>query len=333
MTIRVGQISRFDPIPDGPRTPSLYYAYDDVDSLYPERPQFNWQELRGTGTHVTYRRDSSVTVDLPFTFNYYGHSYHQISICNNGFIVPGASSYCVRDNARLPAGAGVPMLAVNWDAIAPMLGNGVWYQNDPAGHRFIVEWDSMVYRTAADKFEKFEIVIYDSTVSAHWGQSVFQFQYLTANLYQSSTVGIQDQSLDIGITALYSTHYDRASAHIAPGRAIKFTTNAPYAALAEPKTGSAAVMPRFAFSVKPNPFRDASSIRLSLPIRTAVDLRIYDASGRTVRDLATGIFPAGQSQFSWDGRDRNSRTLPAGIYFCRVVAGATARTLPIVLTR
>ena len=136
--------------------------------------------------------------------------------------------------------------------------------HDPAEHRFIVEWDSMVYRTASDKFETFEIIIYDLTVRAHWGQSVFEFQYLTANLYSSSTIGIQDQSLDIGLTALYNGHYDRAAAHIAPEHAIRFTTNAPFSALAETKKLVGHERPTFSLAVLPNPVSSNAVIRLQV---------------------------------------------------------------------
>lgn len=332
-SVRIGEIGRNDPMSDGPRTPPLYWAYDETDSVYAEHPEFDWVELRGSGTHIAYRRDSSAIVNLPFTFDYYGQPFTQVSICNNGFIVPGASSYSVRDNVRLPAGGGVPLLAANWDAIAPILGNGVWYRHDPAEHRFVVEWDSVVYRTASDKFEKFEIIIYDSTVRAHWDQSVFEFRYLTANLYTSSTIGIQDPSLDIGMTALYSGHYDRAAAHIAPERAIRFTANAPFAALSEPRSASAQLPAGFSASVAPNPFRDASTLKLGLPARTAADLSIYDVTGRAVRNLATGTFAAGRWSFSWDGRDCDSRLLPAGIYFWRVKTGGAVHSFPVILAR
>lgn len=329
--IRVGRVGRNDPIADGPRTPSLYYAYDDVDSAYPERPQFVWQELRDIGTHVTFRRDSSVVIDLPFTFNYYGQTYRQVSICNNGFIVPGASSYCVRDNVSLPAGAGVPMLAVNWDGFAPMLGHGVWYQHDSAAHRFIVEWDSMVYRTESDKFETFEAIIYDSTVLAHWGCSVFMFQYLTDNLYLSSTCGMQDPSHSIGITSVYNNRYDRAAAYLAPGRAIKFTTNAPFAALAEKKTLPAHGPSGFSLAVLPNPAGANALVQFSQPEPARVSVEIYDASGRLVRTLASRFQPAGTSRFAWNGLDRSGRRLPQGIYICRACAGTSTLSIPVVL--
>lgn len=329
--VRVGQYSARDPQSDGPRTPPLYWAYDESDSIYVEHPAFDWVELRGSGTHITYRRDSSAVVNLPFTFNYYGQPFTQVSICNNGFIIPGASSYCVRDNVSLPAGSGVPMLAANWDAIAPILGNGVWYRHDPAEHRFIVEWDSVVYRTASDKFEKFEIVVYDSTVRAHWGQSVFEFRYLTANLYSSSTIGIQDQSLDIGLSALYSGHYDRAAAHIAPERAIRFTTNAPFTALSETKKLVGLDQPRLSLAVIPNPVSSNAIIRLSLPEPTRVRVEIYDASGRLMSTLANRFQPVGTSRFAWNGLDRSGRRLPQGIYICRAVTGASALSVPVVL--
>ncbi|MEO0078353.1 MAG: C25 family cysteine peptidase [candidate division WOR-3 bacterium] len=55
--LSVGVVRSFDPIPDGPRQPALYYAYDDADSAYTEAPDFNWVEIRGLGTRLTLSDD------------------------------------------------------------------------------------------------------------------------------------------------------------------------------------------------------------------------------------------------------------------------------------
>ncbi len=53
-------------------------------------------------------------------------------------------------------------------------------------------------------------------------------------------------------------------------------------------------------------------------------LAIYDASGRRVRALVSGLEPAGEHALLWDLRDDSGRTLGAGLYFVQLkVAGHT----------
>ncbi|MGQ9708764.1 MAG: C25 family cysteine peptidase, partial [bacterium] len=60
--ITVGEFRAIDPIPDGPRQPALYWAYDDVDSGYSQHPLFNWIEIRDIGTRLVYPQNDSVKV-------------------------------------------------------------------------------------------------------------------------------------------------------------------------------------------------------------------------------------------------------------------------------
>ncbi len=70
---------------------------------------------------------------------------------------------------------------------------------------------------------------------------------------------------------------------------------------------------RAELSAAPNPF--ANSLRITLPVAAGTSavrgrLRIYDAQGRMVRELA----PVGPS-LEWDGRDAGGARVAAGVYF------------------
>jgi hypothetical protein len=72
-------------------------------------------------------------------------------------------------------------------------------------------------------------------------------------------------------------------------------------------------------SVRPNPFTRSASIRLTLPERSPVGLRIVDVAGRTVRTLLDDSEQtAGNHGYEWDGRDDNGRAVASGIYFCHM---------------
>lgn len=52
-----------------------------------------------------------------------------------------------------------------------------------------------------------------------------------------------------------------------------------------------------------------------------VDVVIHDSAGRLVRLERLGPPPAGVHGWTWDGRDSGGRSLAAGAYFVRLLAG------------
>ena len=71
----------------------------------------------------------------------------------------------------------------------------------------------------------------------------------------------------------------------------------------------------------PNPANPFSTISFELPTATRVALRLYDAGGRLVRELADADMAAGQHAFRWDGRDRRGLEAATGVYYYRLTAG------------
>lgn len=84
----------------------------------------------------------------------------------------------------------------------------------------------------------------------------------------------------------------------------------------------------------PDPGRKDFRIDYTLPISTDVTVIIYDALGRAVRALQVlRACPAGTHRIVWNGMDQHGRPVPAGIYFCRLETGPTARTRKIAVLR
>ncbi|MFO7651238.1 MAG: S8 family serine peptidase [bacterium] len=336
--IEVGRLTAVDPIPDGPRTPALYYAYDNADSTYDEAPDFSWVEIRNLGTRLTLTDDQTVTVPLPTGFGpwvFYGQAYTQVAICGNGWIAPGTTTTSAYTNTALPTTTvAVPAVFINWDDLYPPTGGGVWWYHDAANHRFIVEWDSVAYYSARTTFDKNQVIIYDTTMAALDGNNEIVFQYLTANQTNSATVGEQDPTRAIAIQALYNGAYHRASAAIEAGRAIKFTTDGPVTGVAEPP--SAARVGRLSLAPSANPFVNSVSLRYTLPATTPVKLVVYDATGRVVRELVdTGSDeqPAGSYTIRWNGTDAAGRRLAAGVYLYRLETAVGNIARKAVLSR
>ena len=85
--------------------------------------------------------------------------------------------------------------------------------------------------------------------------------------------------------------------------------------------------PAFAFRNWPNPFHAASNttIVLSLPQTAgAIEIAIFDAAGRKVRELYSGQAQEQAFRFVWDGRSNDGGRVSAGVYFCRVTIGSVA---------
>ncbi len=83
----------------------------------------------------------------------------------------------------------------------------------------------------------------------------------------------------------------------------------------------------------PNPFSESTTLRFRLSDPGAVELRIVDVTGRSVRLLSESRFPAGYSELRWDGRDGRGRQMAAGVYFARLQAGAEISSRRIILAR
>jgi hypothetical protein len=72
----------------------------------------------------------------------------------------------------------------------------------------------------------------------------------------------------------------------------------------------------------PNPFNPLTKITYALDQPAEVVLRILDARGREVAVLREGRQQVGRHAVEWDGRDMRGRSLPSGMYFCRLEAGS-----------
>jgi FlgD Ig-like domain len=74
---------------------------------------------------------------------------------------------------------------------------------------------------------------------------------------------------------------------------------------------------------RPNPMREATTIRYALPRAGGVQLTIHDSQGRLVRTLVTGEHAAGWNEAHWDGTDASGRRVAGGLYFYRLESEGT----------
>lgn len=82
----------------------------------------------------------------------------------------------------------------------------------------------------------------------------------------------------------------------------------------------------------PNPGSGPRVMRFGLPTSAAVSLRVFDAAGRQVRQLENSTMPAGEYRTTWDLRDSDGETVPAGIYFVRLTLGQQVFSRTVTVT-
>jgi len=85
--------------------------------------------------------------------------------------------------------------------------------------------------------------------------------------------------------------------------------------------------------VSPNPSHGDVTIAFSLAQAGEASVQIYDVAGRSVRNLASGMLPAGPRTIRWDRRTSAGVLARPGLYFCEVRAYACTSVSRIVLVR
>lgn len=78
----------------------------------------------------------------------------------------------------------------------------------------------------------------------------------------------------------------------------------------------------------PNPFNPSTVIRFSLPQESEISLRVYDISGRMVRELASGKYSAGSYSVTFSGHG-----LASGMYFYRLESAEYNATMKMILLK
>ncbi|MBU0690377.1 hypothetical protein KKC97_03625 [bacterium] len=241
--ITIGSISSTSP--SGPDAYG-YYAFDNTETSPPTAPcTYEWIEicpsLGGSGTSMGFNDqvedgDQSSVVTLPFSFQFYGNTFSQITICTNGWIAFG--SYPTIDdfrNYRMGTPLGPPnQVAAFWDDLEVFgTSNNVYRYHDSADHRYIIEWRARTLWSDANEF--FQIILYDPNYyPSTSGDGKIKVQYHTFNLTANSatndnsyfSVGIQNQDHSIGLDYAFWSSYGPGAASLAAGRAIMFTTDA-----------------------------------------------------------------------------------------------------------
>ncbi len=94
------------------------------------------------------------------------------------------------------------------------------------------------------------------------------------------------------------------------------------------QTRAEVIPEKISLSAYPNPFNMTATISFELPRAREIRIRIYDVTGREVRELVKGMQTAGDHELRYDASG-----LASGIYFVRLTAGDLAVTTKALLIK
>jgi hypothetical protein len=83
----------------------------------------------------------------------------------------------------------------------------------------------------------------------------------------------------------------------------------------------------------PNPFHREVSIQYQVPTSGNVSIKIYDISGKLIRELVNKTQLPGQYMVRWDGTNGDRARVASGIYFCRIENRTHKETRKMVMIK
>ncbi len=246
--LNVGEANINDPL--GPDLHG-YYIYDSSDLSYNLCPIYDWieidQDYGGLGTILPMSdggngngiSSSSFTIDLPFSFKFYGMEYAKITINTNGWITFGESNIASFRNYPIPgAGGPSPMIAAFWDDLKTSSNAEIYkYESE---HYLIIQWSEM--RTQNNNsVETFQMILYDDTYLTPTGDNEIKIQYKEFNNTSTGsyggwgtplhgaycTVGIENHLSNDGLQYTFNNQYPQSSMILGDETAIFITTRNP----------------------------------------------------------------------------------------------------------
>lgn len=83
----------------------------------------------------------------------------------------------------------------------------------------------------------------------------------------------------------------------------------------------------------PNPFNPSTVIKVALPVKQHVSLRVYNIHGELVSTLVNNNLTAGYHQFSWNGTNNNGIKVASGVYFYQVITNGFNQAKKMMLLK
>jgi hypothetical protein len=83
----------------------------------------------------------------------------------------------------------------------------------------------------------------------------------------------------------------------------------------------------------PNPFNPVTKLDYNLPLRSSVNISIYNVLGQEIKTLVNGVKEYGYHSVTWNGRDDLGREMSSGVYFVRITSQGFTKTRKMLLVK
>jgi hypothetical protein len=201
--------TEFGDSPTGSGGPDAFgYRWVDSDSIG-GGVAYNWVEISSVGTPVTTwsgtTDDGSFSTTLPWSFPFYGNGYTNFFFTTNGWLGFNTPS-TEYSNVAIPNVAEPNNAIYAWwddlDAVGTSGDRTVYYYNDVANSRYIVQYNNVRHLSSTTDSLKFQAILKPN------GEILLQYNRMvgTTNL-TSATIGIENADGSTGLQVVYNAAY------------------------------------------------------------------------------------------------------------------------------
>ncbi len=195
-------------LPEGSGGPDSYgYIWVDSDENI-GRP-FNWVDITQTGTQIIFPHNDSTSapINLGFDFNFYGLTFNSIIVSANGWCSFTSHSNAYNNRALPSYMAPENLISPFWDDLDPLRGNCQVYHWVNNGDSAIISFHNIERWNTSNSRFTFQLILERA--------GNFTLQYLSmTGTRNSATIGIQNQSRNIGLTIAHNENYVHDSLRI-----------------------------------------------------------------------------------------------------------------------
>ena len=83
----------------------------------------------------------------------------------------------------------------------------------------------------------------------------------------------------------------------------------------------------------PNPFNPVTKLDYNLPLRSRINISIYNVLGQEIKTLVNGVKEYGYHSTTWNGQDNVGRDMASGVYFARISSQDFTKTRKMLLVK
>jgi hypothetical protein len=152
------------------------------------------------------------------------------------------------------------------------------------------------------------------------GTRVFKSYKLSSDTWVSQTNIPYQDGVSGGGSLSYSPGYDLIYCMVGNDTNLFYRNTPPDNNGGGGQSAAGTEARRLSMSAGPNPALGNVTVRYALATEGSVSLRVLDAQGRLVRQLATGNQPSGEHEFVWNRTSTRGSPVSRGIYFIQLLS-------------